>query len=84
MSRRVFELLRVRCGTRKDGWVFPSNRTASGHLCSIDRLFRERPVDKGLLFTFGRRQDLIARGIGLNYHSSDDLRARRQVVVQSS
>ena len=41
MSRRVFEVLRRRCGTRTEGWVFPSNRSASGHLCSIDRLFRE-------------------------------------------
>lgn len=48
MSRRVFELLRARCGTRKDGWVFPSNRTASGHLCSIDRLFREARQQAGL------------------------------------
>jgi len=41
MSRRVFEVLRRRCGTTTEGWVFPSNRSASGHLCSIDRLFRE-------------------------------------------
>ncbi len=37
MSRRVFELLRARCGTQTEGWVFPSKRAASGHLCSIDR-----------------------------------------------
>jgi integrase len=41
MSRRVSDLLRARCGTRSEGWVFPSNRAASGHLRSIDRLFRE-------------------------------------------
>src|SRR5262249_24101347 len=38
MSRRVFELLRARCGERREGWVFLSKRAASGHLCSIDRL----------------------------------------------
>ena len=41
MSRRVLELLRVRCGTRSEGWLFPSKRAASGHLRSIDRLFRQ-------------------------------------------
>lgn len=34
MSRRVFELLRERRGTRQQGWLFPSAR-------SIDRLFRQ-------------------------------------------
>ena len=47
MSRRVFELLRARRGTRTEGWVFPSNRSASGHLCSIDRLFREARQQAG-------------------------------------
>jgi len=28
MSRRVVELLRARCCTRIDGWVFPSSRAA--------------------------------------------------------
>ena len=48
MSRRVFELLRDRCGTRREDWVFPSRRAASGHLCSIDRLFREARQQAGL------------------------------------
>jgi integrase len=48
MSRRVLELLRTRCGTRAEGWVFPSKRSAAGHLCSIDRLFREAPQQAGL------------------------------------
>src|SRR5207302_4465298 len=30
MSRRVFEIPSTRCGTRKDGWVFPSRRSAPG------------------------------------------------------
>src|SRR5262249_17305038 len=48
MSRRVTELLRARCGTRSEGWVFPSSRAASGHLRSIDRLFREARRHAGL------------------------------------
>lgn len=48
MSRRVFERLIARCGTRTEGWVFPSKRSASGHLCSIDRLFREARQQAGL------------------------------------
>ena len=48
MSRRVLELLRTRCGTRAEGWVFPSKRSAAGHLCSIDRLFREARQQAGL------------------------------------
>jgi len=48
MSRRVNYLLRARCGTRSEGWVFPSNRAASGHLRSIDRLFREARRQAGI------------------------------------
>ena len=48
MSRRVFECLGARCGTRTEGWLFPSKRSAAGHLCSIDRLFREARQRAGL------------------------------------
>jgi len=41
MSRRVLDILKKRCGTRSDGWVFPSKRSASGHLKSICSLFRQ-------------------------------------------
>lgn len=41
MSSRVFEILKKRCGTRTDGWVFPCKRSASGHLRSICNLFRQ-------------------------------------------
>lgn len=41
MSRRVFEILRERCGSKREGWAFPSARSASGHIRSIDRLFRQ-------------------------------------------
>jgi integrase len=48
MSRRVLEILHARCGTKTEGWAFPSKRSASGHLCSIDRLFREARQQAGL------------------------------------
>ena len=48
MSRRVFEILRDRCGTRREGWVFPSVRSVSGHITSIDRLFRQARTKAGL------------------------------------
>jgi integrase len=48
MSRRVFEILRDRCGTRRQGWVFPSARSMSGHTSSIDRLFREARTQASL------------------------------------
>src|SRR6266699_880674 len=48
MSRRVFEILRARCVTRLEGWVFPSARSESGHISSIDRLFRQARIKAGL------------------------------------
>jgi integrase len=48
MSRRVFDILKKRCGTRTDGWVFPSKRSTSGHLRSICNLFREARRKAGL------------------------------------
>lgn len=42
------EHLRERCGTKVEGWVFPSKCSAVGHLCSIDRLFREAREQPGL------------------------------------
>ena len=48
MSRRVFHILNERCGTKKEGWVSPSPRSASGHLGSICRLFREARAEAGL------------------------------------
>ena len=48
MSRRVFEILKKRCGTRTDGWLFPSKRSASGHLNSICNLFRRARNEAGL------------------------------------
>ena len=48
MSRRVFEILGRRCGTKRDGWVFPSKASASGHLRSICNLFRQARIVAGL------------------------------------
>jgi integrase len=41
MSAPVFEVLRNRCDARQEGCVFPSKRSASGHLRSICNLFRK-------------------------------------------
>jgi len=40
-SERIIPLLKARCGKRKEGWVFASKRSASGHLTTIARRFRE-------------------------------------------
>jgi integrase len=48
MSRRVVDVLRPRCLTRQEGWVFPSKRSASGHLRSICNLFRQARKEAGL------------------------------------
>ncbi len=48
MSGRVFEILRDRCRARQEGWVFPSKRSASGHLRSICSLFRKARNNAGL------------------------------------
>ena len=48
MSGRVFEILRNRCDSRQEGWVFPSTRSASGHLRSICNLFRKARNNAGL------------------------------------
>ena len=48
MSRRVVEILRERCGERREGWVLLTTRAASGHIRSIDRLFRQARMKAGL------------------------------------
>jgi integrase len=48
MSGRVFEILRNRCGARAEGSVFPSKRSASGHLRSICNLFQKARNKAGL------------------------------------
>jgi integrase len=48
MSRRVLEILKRRSGTTTGGWVFPSQRSASGHIRSICNLFRRARTEAGL------------------------------------
>jgi len=48
MSDRVVSLLKTRCGKRKEGWVFTSKRSESGHLTTIARRFREARTKAGL------------------------------------
>ena len=40
MSKRMKDVLEARCGKGKEGWVFPSDRSNSGHLNSIAVGFR--------------------------------------------
>jgi integrase len=48
MSQRVFDILTRRCGAKSETWVFPSNRSASGHLRSVCNLFRKARGASGL------------------------------------
>jgi integrase len=48
MSDRVLDLLLVRCGERRDGWLFPSKRSKSGHLTTLAKRFREARKKAGL------------------------------------
>ena len=48
MSKRVFDLLWERCGTRREGWVFPSQHSATGHLTTIGHWFRQARREAGL------------------------------------
>ncbi len=40
MSERMKDVLEARCGKQKEGWVFPSDRSKTGHLNSIAVGFR--------------------------------------------
>jgi integrase len=40
LSDRALELLKLRCGDKKEGWIFTAF-SASGHLMSLDKKFRE-------------------------------------------
>ena len=48
MSRRTFEILKRRCRTRTEGWIFPSKRSACGHLRSVCNMFRRARNEAGL------------------------------------
>jgi len=48
MSNRVFDVLKQRCGEKREGWVFPSKRAESAHLTTVAKRFREARVKAGL------------------------------------
>jgi len=48
ISRRMFDLLTLRCAGRKEGWLFPSKRSADGHLTTVAKQFREARREAGL------------------------------------
>ena len=48
MSTRVFDILKERCGTRREGWVFPSKRAQGGHLTTMANWFRDAREKAGL------------------------------------
>jgi len=48
MSDRAFNLLRIRCGSRQEGWVFPSKRSGAGHLTTMAVKFRQARAEAGL------------------------------------
>lgn len=48
MTDRVLDLLLVRCGERRAGWLFPSKRSKSGHLTTLAKRFREARKKAGL------------------------------------
>jgi integrase/recombinase XerD len=48
MSERTKLMLRQWCGERKEGWVFPSSRSKSGHLTTIAKGFQAARDRAGL------------------------------------
>jgi integrase len=48
MSNRVFDVLKQRCGEKREGWVFLSKRAESAHLTTMAKRFREARVKAGL------------------------------------
>jgi len=48
MSDRMNTMLRAWCGSRKEGWVFPSSRSKSGHLTTIAKGFQAARGRAGL------------------------------------
>jgi integrase len=41
MSNRAFDVLKARCGSRREGWIFPSKRAEAAHLTTMGKRFRE-------------------------------------------
>jgi len=47
LSDRALELLKARCGERREGWIFTAF-SASGHLTTVGRKFRQARCEAGL------------------------------------
>jgi integrase len=47
LSDRAMESLKARCGERRQGWIFKAF-SASGHLTTVDRKFRQARCEAGL------------------------------------
>jgi integrase len=65
MSNRVLELLRVRCGEQREGWVFPA-KSVEGHLTTVDKQFRKARKAAGLpknLVLYSARHDFGTRAL---------------------
>ena len=41
MSRRMFDMLLVRCAGKTEGWLFPCARAKGGHRTTVAKQFRE-------------------------------------------
>ncbi len=42
MGNRAFDILKARCGTRREGWVFPSKRAEPAHLDDGEEISRSQ------------------------------------------
>jgi integrase len=63
MSDRVLDVLMIRCGERREGWVFPA-KSAAGHLTTLDKQFRAARKAAGLpknLVLYSARHDFGTR-----------------------
>jgi integrase len=58
VSDRVLDLLRIRCGDRQEGWLFPSKRSGASHFTTMAAKFRparaKTGLSKGLVLYCGR------------------------------
>ncbi len=48
ISERMFNMLMLRCGEKKEGWLFPSKRAKGGHLTTVAKQSREARRAAGL------------------------------------
>jgi len=48
ISKRMFNILMVRCGEKREGWLIPSKRAAAGYLTTVAKQFREARRAAGL------------------------------------